>query len=74
MKKLTPKLIIRLITISLLFPALFTGLLTGKAEAGSAEPEQYGGIDGLGRIITDSGDTARPKKTRYVGMFFWDWH
>ena len=74
MKKLTPKLIIRLITIILLFPALFTGLLTGKAEARSAEPEQYGGIDGLGRIITDSGDTARPKKTRYVGMFFWDWH
>ena len=81
--KRAAKWIIRIITMCVLLPALLAGLAgAGVASAANTEadaepePERYGGVDGLGRILPAYEDLSkdRPQKTRYVGMFFWDWH
>ncbi|MBO7407156.1 MAG: hypothetical protein J6V14_05940 [Clostridia bacterium] len=81
--KRAAKWIIRIITMCVLLPALLAGMAgAGVASAANTEadaepePERYGGVDGLGRILPAYEDLSkdRPQKTRYVGMFFWDWH
>ena len=71
---------IRMFLVCALFPAILTGSVCAAAAADNgsekAEPELYGGVDGLGRVLPDGNtlNAERPKKDRYVGMFFWDWH
>lgn len=38
------------------------------------QPGSWGAVDGLGRVLSGTGEVRTEQKDRFVGLFYWTWH
>ncbi len=50
------------------------GVFSLSVSAADVKPSTWAAVDGLGRTLSDSSETAGKKQDKFVGMFYWTWH
>lgn len=66
------RFIYQFFTFLMIWPILLAG--GTLPSRGAADPTTWTAVDGLGRTLPDSKTAGTPRKNKYVGMFYWDWH